>query len=210
MPGDGASARSRPLELYHERTRRRGVNSLVYWPARLVLKPAILLFWRLRRTGRAHIPAGGVILAANHRSFLDPFLIGCCLGRPIYFVAKRELFHKPLIGWFLNCMGAFPIRRGESDEQSMATALALLERGQAVVIFPEGTRHPQRLARLAQARRRSAGAAERQAGGADRDHRQRARPQRLADQARQAQDPLRRAADLPAASRIPRRTSRVR
>ncbi len=140
MPGDGASARSRPLELYHERIRRRGVNSFVYWPARMVLKPAIQLFWRLRRLGRAHIPDGGVILAANHRSFLDPFLIGCCLGRPIYFVAKRELFHSPLIGWFLNCMGAFPIRRGESDEESMATALALLERGQAVVIFPEGTR----------------------------------------------------------------------
>jgi glycerol-3-phosphate dehydrogenase (NAD(P)+) len=131
---------TRPLELYHERTRRRGVNSAVYWPARLVLKAAILVWFRLRRLGRDHIPDGGVILAANHRSFLDPFVIGCCLGRPIYFVAKQELFKRPLIGWFLNCMGAFPIRRGESDEESMATALALLERGQAVVIFPEGTR----------------------------------------------------------------------
>jgi 1-acyl-sn-glycerol-3-phosphate acyltransferase len=86
------------------------------------------------------VPDGGVILASNHRSFLDPFAIGCCIGRPIYFVAKRELFRRPLLGWFLNCMGAFPIRRGASDEESMATALALLEREQAVVIFPEGTR----------------------------------------------------------------------
>jgi glycerol-3-phosphate dehydrogenase (NAD(P)+) len=131
---------TRPLELYHERTRRRGVHSLVYWPARWVLKTAILIYFRVRRLGREHIPEGGVILAANHRSFLDPFVIGCCLPRPVYFVAKRELFKKPLLGWFLNCMGAFPVRRGESDEESVATALALLERGEAVVIFPEGTR----------------------------------------------------------------------
>ena len=131
---------TRPLELYHARTRRRGVNSLVYWPARWVLKASILLYFRVRRLGREHIPDGGVILAANHRSFLDPFVIGCCLGRPVYFVAKRELFKNPLIGWFLNCMGAFPVRRGESDEESVDTALALLERGEAVVVFPEGTR----------------------------------------------------------------------
>jgi len=132
--------RPRPLAVYHERTRRRGVNSLVYWPARIVLKPAILAYFRVRRLGREHIPSGGVILAANHRSFLDPFVIGCCLPRPIYFVAKRELFKNPIIGWFLNAMGAFPVKRGESDDESVATALALLERGQAVVIFPEGTR----------------------------------------------------------------------
>jgi glycerol-3-phosphate dehydrogenase (NAD(P)+) len=132
--------RPRPLAVYHERTRRRGVNSFVYWPARVVLKLAILAYFRLRRLGREHIPSGGVILAANHRSFLDPFIIGCCLPRPIYFVAKRELFKNPIVGWFLNCMGAFPVKRGESDEESVATALALLEGGQAIVIFPEGTR----------------------------------------------------------------------
>src|SRR6185503_9848099 len=130
----------RPLERYHERTRRRGVNPLVYWPVRWLVKPAILVYFRLRRLGTEHVPDGGVILASNHRSFLDPFAIGCCIGRPIYFVAKRELFKNPLIGWLLNCLGAFPIRRGASDEESMATALALLESGKPIVIFPEGTR----------------------------------------------------------------------
>src|SRR5919202_2485167 len=99
------------------------------------------IWFRLSRIGREHVPKkGGVILAANHRSFLDPFVVGICVRRPLYFVAKRELFERRWQGWLLNCLGAFPVRRGESDEQSADTALELLERGEAVVIFPEGTR----------------------------------------------------------------------
>src|SRR4051794_21471630 len=128
------------LDRYHARTRRRGVNTLVYLIVRAVLEPAIRLWFRLSSTGQRKIPDGPVILAANHRSFLDPFVIGVCLRRPIYFVAKQELFRNRLQGWFLNCLGAFPVRRGESDEDSVRTSLELLERGQAVVIFPEGTR----------------------------------------------------------------------
>src|SRR5919201_1143744 len=143
-PGDdraaGRSGEDRALAGYHEHIRRRGVDPIVYWATRAVLQPALQLWFRLRRTGQANVPAGGVILAANHRSFLDPFVIGACVRRPIYFVAKRELFRNRLQAWFLNSLGAFPVRRGESDEQSVATALALLERGEAVVIFPEGTR----------------------------------------------------------------------
>ena len=130
----------RPLERYHARTRRRGVNPFVYWPIRWVLKPGSSSTSASAGSAPSTCPEGGVILASNHRSFLDPFAIGCCIGRPIYFVAKQELFKNPLLGWFLNCLGAFPIRRGASDEESMDTARALLERGQAVVIFPEGTR----------------------------------------------------------------------
>ena len=101
---------------YHERTRRRGVHTVVYWIARAVLQPFLHVYFRLSRNGRQHIPAeGGVLLAANHRSFLDPFVIGCCLRRPIFFVAKQELFRYRPIGWVLNCLGAFSIRRGESD-----------------------------------------------------------------------------------------------
>jgi len=106
-----------------------------------VLQPFLQVFFRLRRGGRHHVPGGGVLLASNHRSLLDPFVIGCCVRRPIYFMAKQELFENRFAGWILNALGAFPVRRGESDEQAMATALALLERGEAVVIFPEGTRH---------------------------------------------------------------------
>jgi glycerol-3-phosphate dehydrogenase (NAD(P)+) len=132
--------RPRPLAVYHERTRRRGVNPFVYWPVRWVAKACMLAYFRLRRLGREHVPDGGVVLAANHRSFLDPFAVGICTPGAAYFVAKQELFKNPILGWFLNCLGAFPIRRGEADEESMETALRLLERGEPVVIFPEGTR----------------------------------------------------------------------
>ena len=129
-----------PLARYHARTRRRGVNKLVYWTVRAVLEPALRIWFRVSSRGHKNIPDGPVIVAANHRSFLDPFVIGICLRRPIYFVAKRELFHNRLQGWLLNCLGAFPVRRGESDDESVRTSLELLERGEAVVIFPEGTR----------------------------------------------------------------------
>jgi glycerol-3-phosphate dehydrogenase (NAD(P)+) len=129
------------LARYHERTRTRGVNKALFWAARIVLGVAIQVYFSLERTGRRSIPKKGpVILAANHRSFLDPFLIGCMIRRPVYFVAKKELFEKRWQGWLLNRLGAFPIKRGESDEESMATARAVLERGDALVIFPEGTR----------------------------------------------------------------------
>jgi 1-acyl-sn-glycerol-3-phosphate acyltransferase len=152
MPSNGSVLDTRPgerpgvepaseLSLHHERIRARGVNPYVYWTVRAVLQPFLHLYFRLRREGREHIPADGpLLLAANHRSFLDPFVIACCIRRPIYFVAKRELFDKHLQGWFLNALGAFPVRRGEADEESLATARALLERGEAVLIFPEGTR----------------------------------------------------------------------
>jgi 1-acyl-sn-glycerol-3-phosphate acyltransferase len=130
------------LSRYHERTRAKGVNKPLFWTVRAVVGLAIQFYFSLERTGRKNIPKKGpVILASNHRSFLDPFLIGCCMRRPVYFVAKKELFAKRWPAWVLNGLGAFPIKRGESDEESMATARTVLERGGALVIFPEGTRH---------------------------------------------------------------------
>jgi glycerol-3-phosphate dehydrogenase (NAD(P)+) len=129
------------LASYHERARRKGVNPVVYWVTRGILQPFFRLYFRMSRIGREHLPATGpVILAANHRSFMDPFVIGMVARRPIYYVAKQELFRHRLVGWFLASLGAFPVRRGEGDAEMVETARAILARGDALVMFPEGTR----------------------------------------------------------------------
>jgi len=123
------------------RTVTRGVNPLVYWITRALFQPFFHLWFRMSRIGRERIPADGpVLLAANHRSFLDPFLIATMVRRPVFFMAKRELFAHRLVAWYLNNLGAFPIDRHNADADALATARSLLERGECVVIFPEGTR----------------------------------------------------------------------
>jgi 1-acyl-sn-glycerol-3-phosphate acyltransferase len=131
------------FQRYHEYARRRGVNPVLYTIARALLVPFFLVWFRLERGGREHTKVkGGLIVAANHRSFLDPFVIGTLLPwrRRMQFVAKVELFEKRWTGWVLSRLGAFPIRRGQSDETAMETARMAVERGGTVIIFPEGTR----------------------------------------------------------------------
>src|SRR5947209_9022279 len=128
-------------EVLHRRARERGVNPFVYWPVRAFLIPFFRLYFRMQRIGRNHIPKRGpVIIAANHRSFLDPFVIGTMAPRPMYYVAKKELFQRRWQAWILNALGAFPVDRGASDEEMIETAKAILARGDIVLIFPEGTR----------------------------------------------------------------------
>lgn len=131
------------LDRYHAYARKRGVNWPLYLLARIFMTPFFLVYFRYARTGREYARLkGGLIVASNHRSFLDPFAVGGCLPwrRPMHYVAKVELFERRWQGWILSRLGAFPIRRGESDEVSMETARQIVERGGAVCIFPEGTR----------------------------------------------------------------------
>jgi 1-acyl-sn-glycerol-3-phosphate acyltransferase len=136
--------RQRPrveLSGFRERSLRHGVNPVIYWVIRGLLVPFFLVYFRMQRIGREHLPRSGpLLLAANHRSFLDPFVIGTLIRRPVYYMAKRELFEKRWQAWILNALGAFPVDRGAGDGDAMATARAILERGDCVVVFPEGTR----------------------------------------------------------------------
>jgi 1-acyl-sn-glycerol-3-phosphate acyltransferase len=129
------------LGAFRDRSLHHGVNPIVYWTLRSLLVPAFLIYLRMQRVGREHLPKSGpLLLASNHRSFLDPFLIGTCLRRPIYYFAKRELFEKRWQAWILNALGAFPVDRGAGDRAALDTAREILARGDCVVVFPEGTR----------------------------------------------------------------------
>jgi 1-acyl-sn-glycerol-3-phosphate acyltransferase len=101
----------------------------------------LLFGWRKRWLGVENVPDGGFVLASNHVSSMDPFILGMPLypRRSIRYMAKAELFNRWLAP-AMRAIGTFPVRRGEVDTDAMRTAIALLQRGEIVGMFPEGTR----------------------------------------------------------------------
>ena len=122
--------------------------------------PVMRIVFRERWRGLEHLPRdGGYVLAANHLSNFDPWPLGIPLfpGRYLRFMAKSELFWFPL-GPFIAACGAFPVRRGQRDEEAVETALRLCKEGHVVVMFPEGTRRQKGLRKKHEARWRSGAA----------------------------------------------------
>ena len=117
-------------------------DQLVLWRTLFPLFRALARFlapWRLE--GAERIPKrGGYILVSNHINWKDPPWIEFALGRAIRFMAKRELFQIPVIGFALRAIGAFPVRRGEADRAALQMALKVLEAGHPAGFFPEGHR----------------------------------------------------------------------
>lgn len=88
-------------------------------------------------------PEGAFVLAGNHLSMLDPILLCALLPRYPYFMSKQELFRHPLLAWFLRQAGAFPVDRSGGDLWAMDHARRILQSGNVLGIFPEGTRSRQ-------------------------------------------------------------------
>ena len=132
----------RPAEYFtrfHERTRTRDPD-LMYEVVRLVLTPILLLIFRTRCIDSHKVPPEGpVIVAPNHFSFMDHFLIAVYMRRKVHFVAKSQLFTRPL-QFIYNHGGVFPVRRGHRDEEMFKTAHSLLARGKMIVMYAEGGR----------------------------------------------------------------------
>jgi 1-acyl-sn-glycerol-3-phosphate acyltransferase len=116
---------------------------LLYWVIKAVLTPILGVCFRVKVEGREHVPKRGpVILAANHRSFLDSIFLPLVLRRRVTFVAKAEYFDDPRTAWFFRGVGQIPIRRegGSASERALGAATDVLRAGRVFAIYPEGTR----------------------------------------------------------------------
>lgn len=85
---------------------------------------------------------GGLLIASNHQSFLDPVLVGTALDRPVSYLARRDLFDIPGLGALIGALGSHPVTREAVDAGAVRTVLRLLRSGEPVLVFPEGTRTP--------------------------------------------------------------------
>lgn len=114
---------------------------MFYRFARTLCRAYLKIFRRWRVYGLENVPReGGVLVAANHTSYLDPVVVGCALHRRVSYMGKTELFQIPVLRQIIVALGTFPVRREGVDREAIRTALAYLKRGKAVGIFPEGAR----------------------------------------------------------------------
>jgi 1-acyl-sn-glycerol-3-phosphate acyltransferase len=124
----------------HRLAREKGVSRPLYALVRALAVVFMRLWFRLRIVGAERIPREGpAIVAPNHKSFWDAFFVAAATRRHVRYMGKSELFQGPW-GRLLVRLGAFPVRRGESDAAALETARAVLRQGGLLALFPEGTR----------------------------------------------------------------------
>ena len=113
---------------------------MIYTIVKGLLKLIFTVVLRLKIEGRENIPKDGpLVIASNHLSLLDPPVLGTAATRKIHFMAKEELF-VPVLGTIYKILGAFPVRRGGADRAAIKHGIEILESGNVLAIFPEGTR----------------------------------------------------------------------
>jgi 1-acyl-sn-glycerol-3-phosphate acyltransferase len=114
---------------------------VVWGIGRLTLQPVVTLFGNLRVYGKERVPReGGIVIACNHFSWLDPAALGAACPRTIYYMAKVEAHGVPGLGQLIRAFGCFPVRRGASDRDAVRTMREIVSDGLALGMFVEGTR----------------------------------------------------------------------
>ena len=115
--------------------------NLVYETTYFAAAAGMTLGWSLRTEGRHHIPATGpALLIANHQSFFDPLLVGLGTRRHLCFLARKSLFKNPAFTWLIRMLNGVPIDQEGVGKEGIKEILGQLRSGQAVVVFPEGSR----------------------------------------------------------------------
>ncbi len=113
----------------------------MYKFVRAVIGPLARLVFRLKISFEAPLPKeGALILCGKHISAPDPFFAIIACKRPVHYMAKASVFKNPLFRWVLTKMKVYPVKRGVVDKKSYETSVKLLESGEVLGIFPEGTR----------------------------------------------------------------------
>ena len=106
---------------------------------RIGFRPFVRLLYRVEVTGGEHVPPGGCVLACNHESIVDPFVLAVATAREIRYMAKAELFRNRAAAAVFRSLGAFPVERGSGDMGAFTEAERLVREGHVVGIFPQGT-----------------------------------------------------------------------
>ncbi len=114
-----------------------GVAYAILW---LACRTVARLCFRYRVEGADRLPQGGVLIAANHASYLDIPLVGCGLRRRAWYLGRQDLFGPRWIKAICRWLGWIPIRLGRVDREGFRKAVELIDAGKVVVIYPEGTR----------------------------------------------------------------------
>lgn len=113
----------------------------VYSVGRAVCKAFLKVAYSVKVVGLENIPKDrNFILCSNHRSYVDPVFLAVKLKQPLTFMAKKELFEKPVLGVLIKALGAFPVSRGKGDTGAVDKAISSINEGKVLAIFPEGTR----------------------------------------------------------------------
>ncbi|NBD33796.1 MAG: 1-acylglycerol-3-phosphate O-acyltransferase [Cyanobacteria bacterium] len=106
-----------------------------------VVSPAFNIYFRGKLYGRENVPQKGpLVVVSNHASLFDPPLLSCCVGRPVAYMAKEELFQIPVLKQAISLYGAYPVKRSQADRSAIRAALKTLEQGWAAGLFLQGTR----------------------------------------------------------------------
>jgi 1-acyl-sn-glycerol-3-phosphate acyltransferase len=114
---------------------------ILYQFVRSLIAVVSRAYWRLTIEGRENVPTtGAFVLAPVHRSFIDFALVSGVTGRRMRYMGKDSLWKVSLFGRFISALGAFPVRRGAADREALRRSIEVVERGDPLVLFPEGTR----------------------------------------------------------------------